>query len=66
MIGLTGTPAPNTLIDLWPQMYLLDMGQHLGRFLTHYRERFFVPDKRNREIVYSYKLREARSRRSMS
>ena len=58
VIGLTGTPAPNTLIDLWPQMYLLDMGQRLGRFLTHYRERFFVPDKRNREIVYSYKLRE--------
>ena len=58
MIGLTGTPAPNTLIDLWPQMYLLDMGQRPGRFLTHYRERFFVPDKRNREIVYSYKLRE--------
>ena len=58
VIGLTGTPAPNTLIDLWPQMYVLDMGQRLGRFLTHYRERFFVPDKRNREIVYSYKLRE--------
>lgn len=58
VIGLTGTPAPNTLIDLWPQIYLLDMGQRLGRFITHYRERFFIPDKRNREIVYSYKLRE--------
>ena len=58
VIGLTGTPAPNTLIDLWPQIYLLDMGRRLGRFITHYRERFFVPDKRNREIVYSYKLRE--------
>lgn len=58
VIGLTGTPAPNTLIDLWPQMYLLDMGQRLGRFLTHYRERFFTPDKRNRDVVYSYKLRE--------
>lgn len=58
VIALTGTPAPNTLIDLWPQIYLLDMGQRLGRFITHYRERFFVPDKRNREIVYSYKLRE--------
>lgn len=58
VIGLTGTPAPNTLIDLWPQIYLLDMGQRLGRFITHYRERFFTPDKRNREIVYSYKLRE--------
>ena len=58
VIGLTGTPAPNTLIDLWPQIYLLDMGQRLGRFVTGYRERFFQPDKRNREIVYSYKLRE--------
>lgn len=57
IIGLTGTPAPNSLLDLWPQMYLLDMGQRLGRFITGYRERYFVPDKRNREIVYSYKLR---------
>lgn len=58
VIGLTGTPAPNSLLDLWPQMYLLDMGQRLGRFVTGYRERFFTPDKRNREIVYSYKPRE--------
>ena len=58
VIGLTGTTAPNTLIDLWPQIYLLDMGKRLGRFITGYRDRFFVPDKRNREIVYSYKLRE--------
>ena len=58
VIGLTGTPAPNTLIDLWPQIYLLDMGQRLGRFITGYRERFFTPDKRNRDVVYSYKLRE--------
>lgn len=58
VIGLTGTPAPNSLLDLWPEMYLLDMGQRLGRFVTGYRERFFTPDKRNREIVYSYKPRE--------
>ena len=51
VIGLTGTPAPNSLLDLWPQMYLLDMGQRLGRFITGYRERFFKPDKRNREII---------------
>jgi SNF2 family DNA or RNA helicase len=62
VIGLTGTPAPNTLIDLWPQIYLLDMGKRLGRFITGYRERFFVPDKRNRETVYSYKLREGAER----
>jgi SNF2 family DNA or RNA helicase len=58
VIGLTGTPAPNSLLDLWPQMYLLDMGQRLGRFIGGYRERFFKPDKRNKEIIYSYKLRE--------
>ena len=58
VIGLTGTPAPNSLLDLWPQMYLLDMGQRLGRFITGYREHFFKPDKRNREIIYSYKPRE--------
>lgn len=58
IIGLTGTPAPNSLLDLWPQMYLLDMGQRLGRFIGGFRDRFFVPDKRNREIIYSYKPRE--------
>ena len=58
VIGLTGTPAPNSLLDLWPQMYLLDMGERLGRFIGSYRERFFKPDKRNKEIIYSYKPRD--------
>ena len=58
VIGLTGTPAPNSLLDLWPQMFLLDMGQRLGRFIGGYRDRFFLPDKRSREIIYSYKPRE--------
>ena len=58
VIGLTGTPQPNGLLDLWPQMYLLDMGQRLGRFVGGYRERFFLPDKRNREVIYSYKPKE--------
>lgn len=58
IVGLTGTPAPNSLMDLWPEMYVLDMGQRLGRFIGGFRERFFVPDKRNREIIYSYKPRE--------
>lgn len=57
LIGLTGTPSPNGLLDLWPQMYLLDLGQRLGRYIGGYRERFFLPDKRNREIIYSYKPR---------
>lgn len=58
IVGLTATPAPNSLMDLWSEMCLLDMGQRLGRYIGGYRERFFVPDKRNREIVYSYKPRE--------
>lgn len=58
IVGLTGTPAPNGLIDLWSEIGILDMGQRLGRFIGGYRERFFVPDKRSREMVYSYKPRE--------
>lgn len=58
IVGLTGTPAPNGLIDLWAEVEILDMGQRLGRFIGGYRERFFVPDKRSREMVYSYKPRE--------
>ena len=58
VIGLTGTPAPNSLLDLWPQMYLLDMGERLGRFIGGYRDRFFKPDKRNKEIIFSYKPRD--------
>lgn len=58
MVGLTGTPAPNGLIDLWAEIGILDMGQRLGRFIGGYRERFFIPDKRSREMVFSYKPRE--------
>lgn len=57
IVGLTGTPAPNSLMDLWAEIYLMDMGKRLGRFITGYRDRFFVPDKRNKEIIYSYKPR---------
>ena len=55
IVGLTGTPAPNGLLDLWPQLYLLDMGERLGRTMTGYRERYFLPDKRNRNVIFSYK-----------
>ncbi|WP_044294514.1 DEAD/DEAH box helicase [Robinsoniella peoriensis] len=58
IVGLTGTPAPNGLIDLWAEIGILDMGQRLGRFIGGYQERFFLPDKRSREIIYSYKPRE--------
>lgn len=57
IVGLTGTPAPNSLLDLWPQLYLLDRGERLGKTLTSYREKYFLPDKRNQHIVYSYKLK---------
>ncbi len=53
---LTGTPAPNTLMDLWSQVYLLDSGKALGRTITSYRQKYFSPDKRKGHIVYSYKL----------
>jgi SNF2 family DNA or RNA helicase len=55
--GLTGTPAPNGLMDLWPQMYLLDGGAALGRTLTGYRDHFFLPDKRGPQVVYTWKLK---------
>lgn len=58
VIGLTGTPAPNNLIDLWSQVYLLDTGERLGKTLTGYRDRYFLPDKRSREIIYTYKPKE--------
>lgn len=58
IVALSATPASNSLMDLWPQMYLLDMGERLGRYIGGYREQYFLPDKRNRDIIYSYKLRE--------
>lgn len=54
ILELTGTPAPNGLTDLWAQIYLLDGGERLGKTLTAYRERYFVPDKRDRERVFTY------------
>lgn len=58
IIGLTGTPAPNGYIDLWAQVYLLDQGERLEQYITHYRKKYFDPDKRNQEIVFSYKPKE--------
>lgn len=55
IVGLTGTPAPNGLMDLWAEINLLDMGERLGRYITRYRDEYFRPDKRNGAIVYSYK-----------
>ena len=57
IIGLTGTPAPNSLMDLWSEIYLLDMGQRFGRYIGGFRDRFFTPDKRNQQVIFSYKPR---------
>ena len=54
-VGLTGTPAPNGLLDLWAQVYLLDGGAALGRTITGYREKYFDPDKRNVTTIFSWK-----------
>lgn len=58
IVGLTGTPAPNGLLDLWAQVYLLDGGQRLGKFITHFREIYFEPDQRSRDRIYSYAPKE--------
>lgn len=55
IVGLTGTPSSNGLMDLWAEIGILDMGQRLGRFITHYRNKFFTPEKRNQLVVFSYK-----------
>lgn len=55
IVGLTGTPASNGLMDLWSEYKLLDYGKRLGRFITHYRNNYFAPDRRNGTIIYSYK-----------
>ena len=55
IVGLTGTPSSNGLMDLWAEFRLLDMGRRLGRFITHYRDEFFLPDKRNGMQIFSYK-----------
>lgn len=58
VVGLTGTPSSNGLMDLWAEFRILDFGQRLGRYITHYRNKYFIPDKRNGMIIYSYKPQE--------
>ena len=55
IVGLTGTPSANGLLCLWAEFRLLDLGQRLGRFIGKYRDTYFVPDKRNQQMVFSYK-----------
>ena len=56
IVGLTGTPSSNGLMDLFAEFKVLDMGERLGRFISQYRVNFFKPDRVNGPIVYSYKL----------
>ena len=55
IVGLTGTPSSNGLMDLWAQFRILDCGKRLGRYITHYRAAYFLPDKRSAERVFTYK-----------
>lgn len=57
IIGLTGTPAPNSYLDLWAQIYLLDQGARLGTTVTGYRERYFDPDKRSAHVIFSWRMK---------
>ena len=57
IVGLTGTPSSNGLMDLWAEFRILDLGKRLGRFITHYRDAFFLPDKRNQQQIFTYKPR---------
>ncbi|MBQ3426620.1 MAG: DEAD/DEAH box helicase [Clostridia bacterium] len=55
IVGLTGTPAPNGLMNLWAEINILDMGERLSRYISRYRYEYFKPDKRNGMVIYSYK-----------
>lgn len=58
LIGLTGTPAPNSLMDLWAPVYLLDQGERLGKTITAYRDRYFFPGERSGHVVYNWKEKQ--------
>uniref|UniRef100_UPI0011A17732 SNF2-related protein n=2 Tax=Paenibacillus TaxID=44249 RepID=UPI0011A17732 len=58
VVGLTGTPAPNSLMDLWAPMYLIDQGERLGKTITGYRDRYFTPGSRNGHVVYEWKAKQ--------
>ena len=53
VVGLTGTPSSNGLMDLWAEFRVLDLGERLGRYITHYRNEYFLPDKRNGAVIFS-------------
>ena len=57
IVGLPGTPAPNSLLDIWAPFRLIDNGQRLGKYITHYRDQYFTPGRRNGTVVYNWNLR---------
>lgn len=57
VVGLTATPSSNSLMDLFSEYKLIDGGVRLGQYITHYREKYFDPDKRNANVIFSYKLK---------
>ncbi|MFC5468429.1 DEAD/DEAH box helicase [Cohnella suwonensis] len=63
LVALTGTPAPNSLMDLWPQIYLLDQGQRLGNTITGFRDRYFTPGQREGHVVYNWKQKQEAEQR---
>jgi SNF2 family DNA or RNA helicase len=63
VVELTGTPAPNSLMDLWPQIYLLDQGERLGKTITGFRDRFFTPGARSGHVVYEWKQKQEAEQR---
>lgn len=63
IVGLTGTPSSNGLMDLWAEFRILDLGERLGRYITHFRQNFFVPDKRNQHMIFSYKPKDGSEKR---
>jgi SNF2 family DNA or RNA helicase len=58
VIGLTGTPAPNGLLDLWAQVYLLDQGERLGTTVSGYRDRYFLAGAKSGHVVYEWKQKK--------
>lgn len=59
IVGLTGTPTPNGLLDLWPQMFLLDQGARLGKTITKFRETYFNPGKMRDNVVFNYNIKDS-------
>lgn len=63
LVELTGTPAPNSLMDLWPQIYLLDQGERLGKTIIGFRDRYFTPGARSGHVVYDWKQKQEAEQR---